>query len=1075
MRGLVAWWAKNTVAANLLMIAILLMGIVGFNKLEREFFPTITVNGMSVNIGWQGASPTDVEEQLITRIEDAVTGIDGIDYIESSAREGGGTVNIRTKVRADYDKLFDEVKVRVDGINNLPPDSFRPTVHRWNARADYMYMAIHGDMDRLELQRLTNDIRDEMAKLAGGELVEDLSKLDEEVTIEISEVDLRRYGLTFQQVARAISGNSVNLSAGTVETSSGNLQMKARNLANTKSQFENIIIRQAQNGGKVYLKDIAHIIDRFEDVDFRATYNGTTATMLRLVTPDTINVTKAGKAFREYIEEKNKELPSGVELSMWFDGSTVFDARMDLIGSNAFMGMVFVLIILVLFLRPAVAFWVTVGILVSFSGAVAIMPYLGVSLNMISTFAILLVIGIVIDDAIVVGESIHFHVEHGITGEKGAIAGTNMVVKPVFFAVITTIMTFMPWMMLSGPMVAVTSQITLVVIAALVFSLIEAFFILPAHLAHLKPMKPVNELGRFSRFQRKLADGLLHFAKTYFRPFAAMVIRFRYATFAFFIGLMILSFGIIGAGLAKVEMFNNPEGDMIQASISFPEGTSFERVVQVKDKMDAAIDELNKNAKEDFGVDFDLITAPGGFASANRVQFFLGLAKTELRTNVSSKKISEKLEEYLGPIPDAYRVQLSADQGFSAGGRGVSFGVTSNDPQALALATKALKVQLDSYGSVTRTYDSLESSAQEMRFTLKPGAERYGISLSDVTRQVREAFFGREVQRLPRNGEDVRVVLRYPEAARDSIDSLKQLRIRSANGVEVPLYSIADVSFAPGVSRISRRDRKRTVRVGARVTGGPEAIAQIKTDMDENFFPTWEAQHPNASRLVVDDDDLEKTFKSELVLFFCIVLAMMYGLLAIAFKSYAQPLLIMIAIPFAFVGMVFGTMVMDVPMGMMSIFGFFAAAGVAVNDNLVLIDYINRLRAKGVGAYQSVLDACVARFRPILLTSVTTFVGIMPMLYEKSVQAEFLKPLVVALAFGVLFDFFLTLILVPAMYGMGVDIKRFAKGAWSGVKQPSFGSTYDPELAVVLEGFDADEIKNENGTNIPTQATAPAE
>ncbi len=441
MRGLVAWWAKNTVAANLLMIAILLMGIVGFNKLEREFFPTITVNGMSVNVGWQGASPTDVEEQLITRIEDAVTGIDGIDYIESSAREGGGTVNIRTKARADYDKIFDEVKVRVDGINNLPPDSFRPTVNRWNARADYMYMAIHGDMDRLELQRLTNDIRDEMAKLTGGELVEDLSKLDEEVTIEISEVDLRRYGLTFQQVASAISGNSVNLSAGTVETSSGNLQMKARNLANTKSQFENIIIRQAQNGGKVYLKDIAHIIDRFEDVDFRATYNGTTATMLRLVTPDTINVTKAGKAFRKYIEEKNLELPPGVELSMWFDGSTVFDARMDLIGSNALMGMVFVLIILVLFLRPAVAFWVTVGILVSFSGAVAIMPYLGVSLNMISTFAILLVIGIVIDDAIVVGESIHFHVEHGITGEKGAIAGTNMVVKPVFFAVITTIMT----------------------------------------------------------------------------------------------------------------------------------------------------------------------------------------------------------------------------------------------------------------------------------------------------------------------------------------------------------------------------------------------------------------------------------------------------------------------------------------------------------------------------------------------------------------------------------------------------------------------------------------------------------
>ena len=552
MRGLVAWWAKNGVAANLLMVAIILMGIVGFFKLEREFFPTLTVNGMTVSIGWQGASPSDVEEQLITRIEDAITGIDGIDYIEATAREGRGSVNIRTKVRADYDKLLDEVKVRIDSINNFPPDAFKPTVIRWDARADYMYLALHSKtMDRLSLQRMTNDIRAEMARIPGGELIQDISKLEEEVTIEISEDALRQYGLTFQQVAAAISGTSVNLSAGQVKTSSGNLQMKARNLANTKEQFENIVIRQSQDGGKVYLKDIANVIDQFEDFDFVASFNGETTTMFQVLTPDTINVTKAGQGFRDYIEKKNKELPPGVELSMWFDGSTVFDARIGLIGSNALLGMVLVLIILVIFLRPYVAFWVTTGILVSFAGAIAILPYLDVSLNMISTFAILLVIGIVVDDAIVVGESIHFHVEHGIPKTKGSIAGTNMVVKPVFFAVITTIMTFMPWMLLSGPMVTITRQITLVVIAALVFSLIEAFFILPAHLSHLKPLKPIEQAGRFSRFQRKMADGLTNFARVYFRPFAAFVIKFRYATFATFVGLMFLSIGILKAGLAN--------------------------------------------------------------------------------------------------------------------------------------------------------------------------------------------------------------------------------------------------------------------------------------------------------------------------------------------------------------------------------------------------------------------------------------------------------------------------------------------------------------------------------------------
>lgn len=1073
MKGLISWWARNGVAANLLMIAIILLGILGFVKLEREFFPTLNVNGMSVSVAWLGASPRDVEEQLLTRIEDSVSGIDGIDYIESSAREGSGVVNIRTKVRADYNKILDEVKIRVDGINNLPPDAFRPNVVRWENRADYMYIALYGDTDRLTLQRLTNDTIKEMTKLTGGELAQDISKIEEEVTIEVSESALRKYGFSFQELAAAISGTSVNLSAGAVETSVGELQMRARNLANTREEFENIIIRQTPDGGKLYLKDVASIIDGLEDFDFLATYEGKPTTMFRILTPDVTNVTEAGKVFREYIDKKNKELPEGIKLAMWFDGSVMFDARMNLIGSNALLGMILVLIILIMFLRPAVAFWVTIGIMVAFMGAIAVMPYVGVSLNMISTFAILLVIGIVVDDAIVVGESIHFHTEHGVSGVKGAIAGTNMVVKPVFFAVITTIMTFMPWMLLSGPMVTMTAQITLVVIAALVFSLIEAFFILPAHLSHLKPLPPIEKVGRFVRMQRRLADSLTNFAKQYFRPFAAFVIRNRYNTIAVFLGLFILSIGLLRAGVAKVEWVPNPEGDMVHAVVRFPNGTSFDRVSDIKDRLDAAIDKVNNNALEDFGVDFRLITEPGTIAGPGRVEGFLGLAAAEKRKNISSKKIATRLEEYLGAVPDAYRIQFDADQGVSsAGDRGVIYGITSANEEALGIATADVKAQLDTYGNVVRTWDSFESSAQEMRFELKPGGERYGLTLADVTRQVREAFFGREVQRLPRNGEDVRVVVRYPKHARDSIDSLEQLRIRGAQGVEVPLYTIADVSFAPGVNRISRRDRKRVVRAGAGIRGGIEAVQEIKKDMDENFFPEWELRHPQVARLVLDDDDMVKTLREELVLFSMVVLLMMYGLLAIAFKSYAQPLLIMIAIPFAFVGMVFGSMLMDVPLGIMSFFGFAAAAGVAVNDNLVLIDYVNRLRAKGVGAYQAVVDACVARFRPILLTSVTTFMGIMPMFAESSVQAEFLKPMVVALAFGVLFDFFLTLILVPSMYGIGVDIKRMFKGFWTGAKQSGLGSSYNPELAVVLEGEEAVEIFAQPGASPPDLAPA---
>ena len=1074
MRGLIAWWAQNRVAANLMMIAIVVMGIIGFNKLEREVFPTISANGITVNVVWQGASPSDVEEQLVTRIEDAVAGLDGIDFIESSAREGRGSVSITTKINADYDKLFDDVKIRVDAINNFPPDAFRPSVTRLEFRQSYMFLALHGDMDRLTLQRLANDIRDDFAKLSGGQLSEVLTKLDEEVTIEVSETALRRYGLTFNEVARAISGTSVNLSAGRVKTSNGDLQMKARNLANTREEFGNIVISSTAQGGKVYLRDIAIIIDDIQDVDLVASFNGQEAAMFMIPTPDQFNVTKSGEVFRDYVEKKNAELPPNLKLSVWFDGSTVFDARMNLIGSNALIGLVLVLIILMLFLRPAVAIWVTTGILVSFAGAIALLPYLDVSFNMMSTFAILLVIGIVVDDAIVVGESIHLHVEHGIDKQRGAIAGTNMVVKPVFFAVATTIMMFLPWMFLSGPEVTITRQISLVVIAALAFSLIEAFFILPAHLSHLKPLKPIEQENRMWRFQRGLADGLTRFAHTRFRPFAAMLIKHRYKTLSFFLGLLIFTqLGLVNTKIAKVEMFSEPEGDMVMATISFPDGTNFERILQVKQQFDDAVVELNANTLEDFGTEETLIVAPGSLANgdSNRIRAFLGLSKAETRTNISSGEISEKLEEYLGEVPDARRIQINADGGGgNGGGRSIRYGVASGDSASLKRAAKDMRDHLETYPNVTRTWDTLESSAQEMRFTLKPGAESYGITLSDVTSQVRVAFFGFEVQRLPRNGEDVRVVLRYPKEARDSIDSLDQLRIRGSSGVEVPLLSVVDVTFAPGVSRISRRDRKRNIQIGARVTGGPAAITEIKEDMDKDFFPNWAMRNPQAERLVIGAADSEKTFMAEMSLYFAMVLGAMYILLAIAFKSYLQPFLIMIAIPFAYVGMVVGSIIMDVPLGIMSGFGFFAAAGVAVNDNLVLIDYINRLRAKGVGAYQAVLDACVARFRPILLTSVTTFIGIMPLFAEKSVQAEFLKPMVVALAFGVLFDFFLTLMLVPSLYIAGVDIGRRFSVIFKGKRRPQVGSNYDPEISFAFEEFDVEEAEYNE-----TLKSAPAE
>jgi len=1067
MKSIITWFVKNPVAANLLMFIMIIAGIYGYKSMDRELFPQADFNGVNVSVSWPGASPRDVEEQLIVRIEEAVDGLDGIDKVESTSFEGGGSVTISTKLNVDFDKILDEIKSRVDTIRNLPPDSFRPEVFRSRLQMDIMYLALYGDIDRLELQRMANDLRFELTEITGMQLTNFISKVPEQVTIEISEEALQQFDLTFNEVSRAISGSSVNLSAGTIETTGGNIQLRARSLANSKEQFDNIIVKQSPSGAIVRVKDIANVIDGFETQKFKATYNRKDAAVFQVIAPERMNITETGEAIRKFEEEINERLPPGVEFDIWADMSGMFDSRMELISWNALSGMFLVLIMLTLFLRPAVALWVTIGIGAAFMGALAVAPMMGVTLNMMSLFAFLLVIGIVVDDAIVVGEAVYFHVENGVEGNPAAIGGANLVVKPVFFAVITTILMFLPILFLSGTMGQFLAPISLVVIAVLTFSLIEAFFILPAHLRHLKHRE---NMGRLARFQKRIADSIISFAKNVFRPFVAKLIKFRYLTFATFIGLFIFTMGMLTSGVAPRAMMPNPEMDMVMVNIRFPEGTTFERRDQVRDQLELAVVQLNENSESDFGIKGDVIPAGGAFTDRRAVQAFFSLNAAPERNNVGSKEISDKLEEYLGPVPDAYRVNFGFSAGPGGQGNGIYYGIASAYPEELKAAALALKAELDSYSKMSRTWDSLESSSQEMQFKLKPDAESLGITLADVTRQVREAIYGREAQRLPRNGEDVRVMVRYPEAARESVDSLNNLRIRTAAGVEVPLYSVADVSFAEGVSRIRRQDRQRVEYVGGSIRGEQQEIADIKKEIEDDFFPQWEAQYPRVTRILAGDDLEQQTFNREIIISLFVILMFMYILLAIAFKSYAQPLLIMIAIPFALVGMIFGNMITGVPFGLLSMFGFFAASGVAINDNLVLIDYVNRLRDQGVGAYQAMLDACVARFRPILLTSVTTFVGIMPILFETSTQAEFLKPMVVALAFGVLFDFFLTLMLVPALYGIGVDISRTFRWLVTGKRQPPLGSSYNPDVAVVLGDFGPDETPA-----LPNANPAPAE
>ncbi|WP_300544581.1 efflux RND transporter permease subunit [Maricaulis sp.] len=1038
--GIIGWWARNSVAANLLMIVAVLGGFLGYQALNREVFPTASFNGATVSVSWPGASPQEVEEQIIVRIEEALSDMIGIETITSTAREGSGWVNIEGKRNVDVGEFIDNIKLEVDSVNNLPPSAFRPIVTQWRNQEQVVGFAIHGDIDRRDLQAIGREVRDEVAQLPGASIVNLWANRGEEVSIEVSEENLRRYNLTFDEIVRAVRASSLNASAGTVRTELGEFGLTARQLADTAPEFENIIIRQTEAGGTLRVRDVAQVTDGFVDFNLEATYNGEPMVLVVVEQSPNIDVVETAQAVRDYIDNASADLPPGVHMSLWWDNSEMYTARMETISNSALIGGILVLIVLFLFLRPAVALWVTVGIFVAFGGAFLLLPMMGVTLNMLSLFAFLLVIGIVVDDAIVVGENIHDRVERGEPGLTAAIVGTQMVAKPVIFAVITTIMMFSPWMLLTGPEVQFTRQISLVVIAALAFSLIESLLILPAHLSHLKPQSNAGLFGPLIAVQRGIANTLVFFARNIYRPLAKVAIRNRYATFLAFFGIFIVSIALMMTNRVGSVFMPQIENETIQVNIQLAEGTPWNRTEQVRQQLDQAQVDALEHYRAEYPGEVDMIESRSTLATDGRIRAWITLPEPGERPGaLPTREVAQTIREYLGPIPDAEEVRL--DSTINDGGSRMTFALSHQDLGTLRAAADELKAQLRSYDTLYDVVDSLQTSTEELQFSLRPNAQTLGLTLQDVTRQVRQSFYGEEAQRLPRDGQDVRVMIRMDEESRRSLDTLREIRIRTGDGREVPLEAVAEAHFAPGLNRINRRNGMRTVTVSAELSD-PAARGDINQSLNDDFFPGFDSRFPGLSRDEIGQAEGERQFMSEVVNLLILALVSMYFLLAVAFKSYFQPLAIMVAIPFALTGAIFGHLFFGMPIALFSYFGVGAAAGVVINDNLVLLDFVNRLRANGVGAFQALVDAGVQRFRPILLTSVTTFLGIFPMMAETSTQAEFLKPMVVALGFAVVFALFLTLLLVPAMYAIGVDIARFFRMMWTGQKQPALGEHY---------------------------------
>ncbi|MCA8950404.1 MAG: efflux RND transporter permease subunit [Planctomycetes bacterium] len=1064
-RGLFAWFTQNHVASTLVALTISVAGMVALfgGRVRREVFPEMTPNIVTVQVPYPGASPSEVAQSICLRVEDAVEGVTGVDKITSTASEGAGFIVIETLQEADVDRVLDDVKNRVDAITTFPVDSEEPIVSRLVVRKEVINVSISGDADEATLKHIAEEARDELTALPNISQVDLAAVRPYEISVEVSEDALRRYGLTFDEVANAVRSSSLDLPAGAIKAAEGQTVLRVEGQAYRGTDFAELVLISRPDGTRVLLGDVANVVDGFSEDDILARFDGQPAALLkvfRVGDQDAIAVTDAVK---EWVAGPGRRLcPPGVELTTWRDESVILKGRIDLLARNAMNGLVLVLLILALFLQLGTALWVSIGIPIGFFGAVALMPSLDVSVNMISLFAFLLVLGIVVDDAIVVGENIVLHRKPGVSPALASIRGSREVRTPVFASVATTIAAFTPMLFaIPGTDAQIWRVIPCIVIPVLIMSLIESQICLPSHMALMKirpeGYRPWLGARLFGRVQNGFQRGLDWFVREVYAPTLEVALRFRYATIATALALMILAISTVAAGYPRFVFFPTVEGDNVIVSLTMQQGTPVEVTTARLAAIEGAARAVCAEIDGELGSDADdsvflhmmssVGTQPysaemarnGGqrdaqFASGSHLaELNVQLAPSE-RRSVSSDLIMSRMRDRVGTIPDA--VELTFTTSFFSTGKDVDIELYHRDGAELALATEDLQRELNAMPEIKDVTSSYRLGKPELELDIKPAAEALGLTQRDLARQVRQAFYGEEAQRVQRGRDDVKVMVRYPESGRRSLRDLEELRIRTPSGDEVPFGEVATLDFGRAYSTVTRVNGKQTLRVSGEIDesdpdASPEAInARLQTEV----LPALIDRHPGLGWAFEGDQKKKNDLLRSLAGGYLLALFIIYALMAIPLRSFLQPFMIMTAIPFGVIGAIAGHMITGYDLSILSLFGVVALSGVVVNDNIVLVDWINNRRQHHDTVLAAVRSAGVRRFRPILLTSLTTFGGLSPLLLEKSVQARFLVPMGVSLGFGVIFATFVSLVLVPALYLALEDLRQLAGRTVRGVR-----------------------------------------
>ena len=1018
---MIDWFAKNHVAANLLMITILLTGIFSIkSSIPLEVFPSFESEIVNVSVTLQGSTPEDAEQGVAIRIEEAVQDLEGIEKIISTSVEGGASVRIEADSSIDVRDLLADIKSRVDAINTFPVDAEKPVTAIAQRIRNVISVTIASDYGEKEIREFAEQVRDDLLKLPQVTQVALDAVRDYEISIDINQSKLEQYQLTLSEISSAISNSSVDISAGNVRTDGGDVLVRNIGQAYRRDEFEKIVIKTNTDGTFLLLQDIAAVNDGFEETPLRARFNGQQGALIDVYRIGNQSAIDVADAVKEYIDDRQDTLPQGFVLSYWDDDSEIVKSRLNTLITNALQGGFLVLILLTLFLRPSIAFWVSIGIPVSFMGAFIVMPFFDISINIMSLFGFILVLGIVVDDAIVTGENIYRHTQTASSGLEAAIKGTQEVATPVTFGILTTVAAFLPLAFIEGQRGALFAQIPIIVIPVLLFSLIESKFVLPSHLKSLRLRSETTKQSKFSVWQQGFADGFENAILKYYKPLLALSIRNRLTTVALFFGVLILIVAFITSGWTRFVFFPRIASETALGSVTMPVGTSFDVVDSYVEKMSNSAKLLQDKYRDEQGQSLILNTLAITSEEKGRVRFEI-LAADKNTTGIGTAQLVKEWRELIGPLPGAESVTFRAEIG--RGGDPIDVQLSATDLKTLKLVSDEVKNRIRTYPTAFEIADSLSNGKEELQIQLTAQGYAMGMNNTWVTRQVRDAYFGSQVQRIQRGRDDVRVMLRFPLSERQSISKLNDMLINTPSGGKVPLSHVATLKPGKSASAITRIDRYRTVNVTADVDKNATNMTTLNADLNQ-FLTELMSKYPGVSYSLEGEAREQTDSFNSLAWGLVFVFFIIYCLLAIPFKSYIQPIIVMSVIPFGAIGAIIGHWIMGMDLTIMSLLGLMALIGVVVNDSLVLVDFINTKVKAGIKAYDAVLIAAQSRFRPVMLTSLTTFIGLMPLLFEKATQAQFLIPMAVSLGFGIIFATFITLILVPVNYLLVEDMKR---------------------------------------------------